>query len=117
MLINKRESTGLKHLNDSKVFLLNTRMIWTIFKKILKNKIQIKNSNFDFFFFFFFFDDMIADMFSNKKINLIVAELLIKGRKLNISVVFITESDFAVKNIRLNSTNYFNMKVPNKQEL
>ena len=116
MLINKRESTGLKHLNDSKVFLLNTRMIWTIFKKILKNKIQIKNSNFE-FFLFFFFDDMIADMLSNKKINLIVAELLIKGRKLNISVVFITESDFAVKNIRLNSTNYFNMKVPNKQEL
>ena len=56
-------------------------------------------------------------MLSNKKLNLIVAELLIKGRKLNISVVFITESDFAVKNIRLNSTNYFNMKVPNKQEL
>ena len=88
-------------------------MIWTIFKKILKNKIQIKNSNID----FFFFDDMIADMLSNKKLNLTVAELLIKGRKLNISVVFITESYFAVKNIRLNSTNYFNMKVPNKQEL
>ena len=54
------------------------------------------------------FDDMIADMFSNKKLNPIVPELFISGRILNISLVFITQSYFAVpKNIRLNSTHYF----------
>ena len=62
--------------------------------------------------------DMIADMLSNKKINPIVTELFIRGRKLNISLVFITQSYFAVpKNIRLNSTHYFVMKIPNKREL
>ena len=64
------------------------------------------------------FDGMIADMLSNKKLNPIVTELFIRGRKLNISLVFITQSYFAVpKNIRLNSTHYFIMKIPNKQEL
>ena len=58
------------------------------------------------------FDDMIADMLSNKKLNLIVTELF---RKLNTSLVFITQSYFAVpKNIRLDSTHYFIMKIPNK---
>ena len=62
--------------------------------------------------------DMIADMLSNKKLNPIVIELFIKGRKLNISLVFITQSYFAVqKDIRLNATYYFIMKIANKQEL
>ena len=53
------------------------------------------------------FDDMIADMLSNKKLNKIVTELFIRGRKLNISIVFITQSYFDVpKNLRLNSTHY-----------
>ena len=65
-----------------------------------------------------YFDDMIADMLSNKKLNPIVTELFIRSRKLNISIVFITRSYFAVpKNIRLNSTHYFIMKIPNKREL
>ena len=64
------------------------------------------------------FDDMIANMLSNKKLNPTVTELFIRGRKLNISLVFITQSYFAVpKNIRLNSIHYFIMKIPNKQEL
>ena len=64
------------------------------------------------------FDDMIADMLSNKNLNPIVAELFIRGRKLNISLVLMTQTYFAVpKNIRLNSTNYFVMKIPNKREL
>ena len=64
------------------------------------------------------FDDMIADMLSNKKINPIVTELFITGRKLNNSLVFITKSYFAVpENIRLNSKDYFVMKIPNKREL
>ena len=59
---------------------------------------------------------MIADMLSNKKLNPIVTELFIRGRKLNISLVFITQSYFAVwKNIRLNSTHYFVMKIPSNR--
>ena len=61
---------------------------------------------------------MIADMLSNKKLNPIVNELFFRGRKLNISLAFITKSYFVVpKNIRLNSTHYFVMKIPNKREL
>ena len=53
------------------------------------------------------FDDMIADMLSNKKLNPIATELFIRDRKLNISVVFITQSFVAViKDIRLNCTYY-----------
>ena len=53
-----------------------------------------------------------------KKLNPVVTELIIRDRKLNISLVFITQSYFAVpKNVRLNSTHYFIMKMPNKREL
>ena len=63
-------------------------------------------------------DDMIADMLSNKKLNPIVTELFIRGRKLNISLVFFTQSYFAVlKGIRLNSTHYFIIIISNKREL
>ena len=58
---------------------------------------------------------MITDMLNKKKLNSVVNELFIRGRKLNISLVFITQSYFAgPKNIRLNSTHYFIMKIPNK---
>ena len=64
------------------------------------------------------FDDMIADMFSKKKLNPIVTEIFIRRRKLNISLAFITQYYFTVpKNIRINSTHYFVMKIPNKREL
>ena len=64
------------------------------------------------------FDEMIAAMINNNKLNPIVTELLIRGRKLNISIVFITQSYFKVpKDVRLNSTHFFIMKIPNKREL
>ena len=64
------------------------------------------------------FDDMIADMINNKKLDSIVTELFIRGRKLNISIVFITQFYFKVpKDVRLNSTHLFIMKIPNKGEL
>ena len=64
------------------------------------------------------FDDMIADVIKNKKVNSIVADLFIRGRKLNISLVFITQSYFEVpKDVRLNSTHFFIMKIPNKRKL
>ena len=63
-------------------------------------------------------DDLIADMLSNKKLNLIVTELFIRGRKLNISLVFIMQSYFAVpKTVRLNSTHYLVIKILNRREL
>ena len=77
-----------------------------IFTRILKNTTQIKNEKKN------LFDDTIAEMLSNKKHNPIVTELFIRGRKLNISLTFITQ-----KNIRLNSTHSFVMKIPNKKEL
>ena len=64
------------------------------------------------------FDDMIADMINNKRLNPIVTELFIRGKKLNISIVFVTQSYFKVsKDVRLNSTHFFTMKIPNKREL
>ena len=64
------------------------------------------------------FDDMIAHMINNNTLNPIVTELFIRGRKLNISIVFITQSYFKVpKDVQLNSTHFFMMKIPNKREL
>ena len=64
------------------------------------------------------FDDTIADMIHNKKLNSIVTELFIRGRKLNISLVFITQSYFKVpKDVRLNTTHFLIMKIPDKREL
>ena len=68
-------------------------------------------------------DDIIADMLSNKRLNPIVAELFIRDRKLNISLALI-DFPFIIclillcqKNIQLNSTQYFVMRIPNKREL
>ena len=72
-LINKRESTGLKHLNDPKAFIENSNDM----QDVKERQILIV------------FDDMIADMINNKKLNSIVTELFIRSRRLNISFVFI----------------------------
>ena len=61
---------------------------------------------------------MIADILTNKKFQAIIKELFIRCRKLNISLVFITQSYFSVpKDARLNSTHYLIMKITNKREL
>ena len=58
---------------------------------------------------------MITDMI-NKKLDPVVTELLLTGRKLNISIVFSTQSCFKVpKDVRLNSTQFFIIKIPNKK--
>ena len=73
-------------------------MICKMFTKIL----NIKNKN----------------KINNKKLNPVVTELFVRGRKLNISIVFITQSYFKVpKEARLNSTHFFIMKIPKKREL
>ena len=93
--------------------LLNTRMIWIIFIKTLKNTTQIKNVK-----YYSFLVIRLLIRLITKKLNPIVTELFIRGRKINISLVFITQSYFAVpKNIRLNFTHYFVMKIPKKREL
>ena len=82
-----------------------------IFMKILKNKKKQKIL----IIFDDMIDDIIADMLSNKILQQIVTEVFIRGRKLNISLFFITQSYFAVpKNIRLNSTHYFITRISNK---
>ena len=61
---------------------------------------------------------LLICLVSNKKLNPIVTELFIRSRKLNLSLFFITQSYFAVpKDVRLNSTHYSIMKIPNKWEL
>ena len=73
-------------------------MICKMFTKIL----NIKNKN----------------KINNKKLNPVVTEWFARSRKLNISIVFITQSYFKVpKDARLNSTHFFIMKIPNKREL
>ena len=110
-LINKRESIGLKHFNDPNAFIEYSNDMHDVYKNIndynpdRENKILIV------------FDDMIADMINNKKLNSI-KKLFIRERKPNISLVFITQSYFKVpKNVRLNTTHFFIMKIPNKREL
>ena len=111
-LINKREKVGLNHFNDPKAFMEYSNDMQDVYKNtedynpIKERKILI------------IFDDMIADMINNNRLNPIVTELFIRGRKRNISIVFITQSYFTVpKDVRLNSTHFFIMKIPNKREL
>ena len=111
-LINKRESTWLKHLNDSKAFIEysnDMNDIYIIFEEYNPNN-ERKT--------LIVFDYMIADMLRDKKFNPIITELFIIGRKLNICLVFITQAYFVVpKNIRLNSMHYFLIKITNREEL
>ena len=93
MLINKRESTGLKQLNNSKVFIEYSNDMDVIYENIEKYNPNKKRE------ILIVFDDMIADMLDNAKFNPIVTELFIRGRKLNISPVFITQSHFDVPKI------------------
>ena len=111
-LINEREKVGLNHFNDPKAFMEYSNDMQDVYKNIAdynpmkRRKILIV------------FDDMIADMINNNKLNPIVTELFIRGRKLNICIVFIMQSYFKVrKDVRLNSTHFFIMKIPNKREL
>ena len=111
-LIKKREKVGLKHFDDQKAFIEYSNDMRDIYKNIedynpiKKRKILI------------IFDDMISDMINNKKLNPVVTELFLRGRKPNISIVSITQSYFKVsKDVGLNSTHFFIMRIPNKREL
>ena len=111
-LINKREGVGINHFNDPKAFIEYSNDMCDVYKNIDEYNIDKEHK------ILIVFDDMIADIIKNKKLNSIVTELFIRGRKLNISLVFITQSYFKVrKDVRLNTTHFFISKIPNKREL
>ena len=87
-LINKRESTGLNHFNDPKAFIEYSNDMQDIYKNIEKSNTNKERK------MLIGFDDMIADMINNKKLNSIVTDFFIRGRKLKNSLVFITQSYF-----------------------
>ena len=102
-LVNKRESTGLKHFNDSKALIEYSNNIADIYKNIEDYNPNKKRRILILFY-------TIAEMFSNNKLNPIATGLFITGRKLNVSLVFTTQSYFAApKDVRLNSMHYFIM--------
>ena len=84
-MINKKESTRLKHFNDPKAFAEYSNDMQVVYKNIEKYNIGKKRKR------LIVFDDIIADMINDKKLNLVVTELFIRGRKLNVSLVFITQ--------------------------
>ena len=111
-LIKKREEVGLDHFKDLKAFMEYSNDMQDVYKNIEDYNLGKKRK------MLIVFDDMIADMINKKQLNPVVTELFIRGRKLNISIVFITQSYFKVpKDVRLNSTHFFIMKIPNKREL
>ena len=111
-LINKREKVDLNRFNDPKAFIEYSNDMQDVYKNIDEYSAD-KESN-----ILVVFDDMIANMINNKKLNSIVTKLFIRGRKLKISLVFITQSYFkAPKDARLNSTHFFTIKIQNKREL
>ena len=85
-LINIREKVGLKRFNDPKAFIEYSNDMQDVYKDIDEYNTDKERK------ILIVFDDMIADMIFNKKINSIVTKLFIRGRKLNISLVFITQS-------------------------
>ena len=111
-LIKNHENAGIKHVNDPKTFIECSNTMDDVCKSIddynpnRRRKILIV------------FDDMVANIMTNKKFQAIIKELFIRCRKISISLVFITQSYFSVpKDVRLNSTLYFIMKINNKREL
>ena len=110
--INEREQAGIKNLNDPHAFIEYSNDMDDVLDDINNyNKNRDKKV-------LIVFDDMIADIMSSKKFKAIIKELFIRCRKLNISIVFITQSYFRTpKDARLNSTHYVIMKIQSRKEL
>ena len=111
-LIKKREDAGIKHLDNPNAFIVCSNTMDDVYEDIdnynpkRDKKVLIV------------FDDMIADIMTNKRFQAIIKELFIRCRKLNISLVFITQTYFSVpKDVRLNSTHCLIMKINNRKEL
>ena len=112
ILIKKRKDAGIKHLNDPNAFIECSNTMDDVYENINDyNPIRKRKK-------IIVFDDMITDIMTFKKFQAIIKELFIRCRKLNISLVFITQFYFSVSNdIRLNSIHYLIMKINNKREL
>ena len=105
-LINKRGQAGIKNLNDPHAFIDDVLDDINNYNKNRDKKVLIV------------FDDMIADIEYNKNFKRMIKELFYRAHKINVSIVFITQSYFrALKDARLNSTHYMLMKIGNKKEL
>ena len=111
-LLNKREQVGIKNLNEPHAFIEYSNNMNDVLENINNyNKNRDKKVS-------IIFDDMIADIMRSEKFKAIVKERFTRCRKLNISIVFITQSYFGTpKDARLNSTHYILMKIGNKKEL
>ena len=112
LFLKKRKNAGIKNLNDPNAFIEYSNTVDDVYNNIddynpkKKRKVLIV------------FDDLIADVMTNKKFQAIIKELFIRSRKLNISLVFITQSYFSVsKEVRLNITHYVIFKVNSRREL
>ena len=111
-LINKREQAGIKNLNDPHAFIEYSDDMNDVLDDI-NNYNENRDKK-----VLIVFDDMIADIEYNKNFKQIIKELFYRARKINVSIVFITQSYFrTLKDARLNSTHYILMKIGNKKEL
>ena len=111
-LIRKRENTGIKYLNDSNAFIECSNTMEDVYEYIDQYNPSRKRKN------LIALDDIIADIMSNKKFQTIIKELFIRCRKVNISLVFMTQSYYSIpKEVRLNLSHYLIMKINNKREL
>ena len=109
-LINKRENVCLNRFSDPKAFVEYSNDMQDVYKNIEEYSADKDHK------ILIVFDDMIADLTNNKKLNSMITKLFIRGRKLNIYLIFITQSYFKVrKNIRLNTTHFFVMEIPKKE--
>ena len=111
-LINKRKQAGIKNLDDPHAFIEYCYDMNDVYDDISNyNKKRDKKV-------LIIFDDMISDIEYNNNFKRMIKELFYRGRKLNISIVFIMQSHFrALKDARLNTTHYLLMKIGNKKEL
>ena len=111
-MIEKRENARIKNYNDPTAFIEYSKTMGDFFSNIDDCNPKRKRKS------LIVFDDMIADIMTNTKFQAIIKEIFIRCRKLNISLVFITQSYFkTAKDARLNSTHYLIMKIHNKREL
>ena len=111
-LISIREKVDIHHHDNTGAYSEYSNNMHDVYKNIDEYNRDIENK------ILIIFGDMIADMINNRKLDSIVTDLFIRGRKLNISLVFIIQSYFKVpKDVRLNTTPFLMTKIPNKREL
>ena len=111
-MIKRREDAKIKHLNNPNAFIECSNTMDDVDENINDyNPIRKRKK-------LLTFDDMIADIMTNKRFQARIKELFIRCRKLNISLVFITQPYFSVpKDVRLNATHDFIRKINSKRDL